>query len=116
MTEIVEAVKLAGAIVGLFTGIFVVADRLLLFRPIVTWDRIADQMGIRIKNSAGENVIIESIDVEPKGWALAWTDDLHDTIEAAAKAIKFENDKPDEMSFVLGPGCDRYFYCVRSDG
>lgn len=113
--EIVESVKLVGALVGLLTGFFVVADRVLLHRRIVTWHRTEHNVGVSIKNSANESVLIEDILVSPDGWAVAWSNERGDTVETAARAIKFEGEEPDPISFVLPADGERTFFTVRRE-
>ena len=114
MPDIVELLKLVGGVFGLATGLFVVADRLLLFRPHVTWGRTEHNVCVVVRNVAQETIVFEKIVVQPDGWALAWGGSLRDTIEAAAKAIKFENEDAKPMTFVLSADSERSFDVVSS--
>ena len=112
MSELAETIKPVGSLVGLATGLFVVIDRLFSHRPLVAWSRIEHSVIISVRNVATESLIVERIQVRPDGWALAWGGSLGDTIEAAAKAIRFADEKDDPLAFVHAPGAVRTFHHV----
>lgn len=112
--DIVEGIKLVGAIVGLGTGGFVLVDRLWQGRPHVSWLRLDDTIGVSIRNVSNEAIFIENVVVEPPGWALAWSNDLHDTVESAARAIRFVGEEEPPLSFFLSEGEERVFHVVSS--
>jgi hypothetical protein len=66
--EIVEIIKLAGAIVGLVTGCFVVVDRFIRNRPMLYLEPTKDDpdyLAVVVRNVAREPIVVESFKCRP---------------------------------------------------
>jgi len=111
---LLQIITLFGSLVGLATGIFVLIDRFLWYRPVVTWFRHEHNVGVSIKNVAQEHILVQSIQVSPKKYALAWSDNVHDTIDAAANIVgPLIEGKPMRLASVLGPSAIQTYHLVR---
>ncbi len=111
-----DAVKTIGAITGLLTFGFTIYDRFVAHRPRVTWCKVDETIGVSIANLTKENIFIEDVLVHPEGCGVAFSRDLHDTIEAAARAIKLEDNGTDQMTFLLSADNAKVLHVVCRDG
>ena len=114
--SIIQVLKDIGSIVGLAAGLFIIFDRFLLYRPIVTFVRTQTNIGVCVKNVSSESIFITDIANEPPDLKLAFGDNDGCTIEAAAKAIKLDGEKPPPVAFLLEPGKERYMNCTSPGG
>jgi hypothetical protein len=67
---VIEGIKLVGAIVGIMTGMFILYDRILRVRPVVSLS--PDGSGsfvLRVANLTEEEVLIEDVEMLPKSQA-----------------------------------------------
>jgi hypothetical protein len=111
-----DALKTIGSITGLLAFGFTVYDRLVAHRPRVTWCKVDETIGVSIENLARENILIEDVLVHPEGCSVAFSGDLRDTIEAAARAIKPEDDGTEQITFLLSTGAAKVLHVVCRDG
>ena len=105
-----------GSMAGLFTLAFTVYDRLLASRPKVSWCRIDETIGVSIENIGDEPILIESVLVEPKECAIAFSGDRHDTIGAAARVLNIDGIATDAMTILLAANKHKVLHVVSKDG
>jgi hypothetical protein len=79
----IETIKFVGALVGLATGIFILIDRLLLGRPVVTITPSKHTRDLRFQNSSKHPIVLLSIHSWPR-WVWIARDDTPEGIAAAA--------------------------------
>jgi hypothetical protein len=107
-----EFLKTVGALSGLATALFTLFDRFLRFRPLVS---VTAQLGLvdsnaspllRIKNVAPFDILVETIQIEPKLIGLS----LQTTALAMVDAIT-----GDRTSVLLGPGEEHLLHIILLD-
>lgn len=112
MSEMVEAIKLIGAVVGLATGAFVCIDRMRLGRPRVTWHRTQTGLAVSIFNTANGSIFFEPIAICPAYRALAEGSEAVDDAAAPMTLVKGQQNTR-IRSFVLEQGTEKIFPIVR---
>jgi hypothetical protein len=83
-TEIFAWVRDVGALVGLATGLFVLAERFFRDRPLVFLRVVKGKLALRIHNVAEQDILVGPIEVSP-ALGVALSDDLIDVLTAAAR-------------------------------
>ena len=111
--DIIETIKLVGGVSAIVSATFLIADRILLFRPQVDWRRVNDQIGVVVKNVSSEAIFVENMKISPAGWALAWSGNLDHTVDEAARTIGFILEgQAEPISFVLERGDESVLHIV----
>jgi hypothetical protein len=88
----------------------------LPIEPRVTWCKVDETIGVSIANLAKESIFIEDDVVHPDDCSVAFSGELGDTIDAAARAIKLEDDSTDQMTFLLSADNSKVLHVVCRDG
>jgi hypothetical protein len=74
--ELFDGIKTIGSLVGLFTGGFLIYDRLIHSRPVVYLGVSEFKLDIRFKNATNETIVIDEIKVTPDYLRVARANDL----------------------------------------
>jgi hypothetical protein len=100
MSEVIEAIKLVGAVVGLLTGVFVVFDRYMRGRPIASLsfpiENNRPAAKFRVKNVGLHDIAVMDITGLPDVYRLADSMETGNIIRATMGRKQFFTLKPDE--------------------
>jgi hypothetical protein len=103
-----ELYKAAGATAGIGSFAFLVWDRLVKNRQLVSWSRDAAHLAIRLENFASESILIESITIEPSSISWTLSPDAKDIGNALARqtgsAFREEYGPASHPAIILGKG------------
>jgi len=119
--ELFDGIKSFGSLVGLFTGGFLIYDRLIRSRPVVYLGVSDFKADLRFKNVTNETIIIDEIKITPDYLRAARANDLITANEDRQKVFYPETAGKDDPRFggnfvMLKPQEERKFALHRLGG